>query len=206
MVKQKNFGRIVNFVFLRIVDHFGNDRGVVAVDREELAPAQIDVVGTFFDLDIGKFGPVLIFLPGEIAELSTNRADRAEHPAYVRENNVRIDMEYYLVSQLQKRLEVITTPLPIPDIARMFSAAVTRARDVDFDQDVIVRMCTTVAAAPRAEDAPQLAARLPKRKRVRGPDDGKVRRLVGGAARKPAAAKRPREKADAGVLPLFSLS
>jgi DNA polymerase elongation subunit (family B) len=72
-------------------------------------------------------------------------SDRAEHPAYVADHpELKLDVEYYLVNQLQNRLDVIVKPLPVPDIDRLFLDAVTRVRDVDIDQTMLVNMCRTV--------------------------------------------------------------
>jgi DNA polymerase elongation subunit (family B) len=57
--------------------------------------------------------------------------ERAEHPKYVAEHGLKIDREYYLVNQLQKRLEKVLTPLPIPSAEALFSRAlaeITRQR------------------------------------------------------------------------------
>lgn len=58
--------------------------------------------------------------------------ERAEHPKYIEEHNLRIDLAYYLQNQLQKRLEKVLKPLPIPDVDLMFSraaAAIMRDRE-----------------------------------------------------------------------------
>ena len=68
-------------------------------------------------------------------------SDRAEHPAYVAEHGVPVDKEYYLVSQLQKRLQIVTDPLPVPDIGRVFESAVVRVRDDHLDQNAISKLC-----------------------------------------------------------------
>lgn len=96
-------------------------------------------------------------------------SDRAEHPSYVEEHNIMIDKEYYLVSQLQKRLEVITDPLPVPDIAALFQVAVSKVRDAQVDQEAISKLCRTVSRT-RTSDAPKLASRTVKRKRGGGWD------------------------------------
>jgi DNA polymerase elongation subunit (family B) len=72
-------------------------------------------------------------------------SDRAEHPAYVEDHpELKLDLEYYLVNQLQKRLEVIVKPLPVPDIDKLFSDAVARFRDSKVDQNMLMNLCRTV--------------------------------------------------------------
>jgi len=138
-------------------------------------------------------------------------SDRAEHPSFVEENNVPIDKEYYLVSQLQRRLEVITDPLPVPDIAAMIAQAVTCVRDAHLDQEAIGKLCQTVARPPVAADAPRLAPRVVKRKRGGGWGETKgVVPLVEAAARATPAARRGAKKwdaakADVGVLSLVEM-
>lgn len=53
--------------------------------------------------------------------------ERAEHPKYVQEQGLRVDLEYYLRNQMQKRLDKVLKPLPIPDVDAMFDRAVAEA-------------------------------------------------------------------------------
>ncbi len=138
-----------------------------------------------------------------------NVSDRAEHPAFVEEHGIPIDKEYYLVSQLQKRLEVITSLLPIPNIARMFERAVACVRDADIDQQVIGALCRTVERAPRPVDAPKLAAKGARRKRGAGWRNSDIG-VAPLAPTFPIPERKKRAKgwdakqADAGVASLFA--
>lgn len=56
---------------------------------------------------------------------------RAEHPKYVTDAGLKIDLEYYLRNQLQSRLEKVLMPLPVPSVLKLFndaSAAIMRNR------------------------------------------------------------------------------
>ena len=48
---------------------------------------------------------------------------RAEHPKYVTEAGLKIDLEYYLRNQLQSRLEKVLMPLPVPSVIKLFNDA-----------------------------------------------------------------------------------
>lgn len=48
---------------------------------------------------------------------------RAEHPKYIAEHGLKVDLEYYLRNQMQQRLEKVLKPLPIPDADRLFDNA-----------------------------------------------------------------------------------
>ncbi len=49
--------------------------------------------------------------------------ERAEHPKYVTEQGLKVDLAYYLHNQMQKRLEKVLIPLPIPSVDRLFDGA-----------------------------------------------------------------------------------
>lgn len=56
---------------------------------------------------------------------------RAEHPKYVTDAGLKIDLEYYLRNQLQSRLEKVLMPLPVPSVIKLFndaSAEIMRVR------------------------------------------------------------------------------
>lgn len=89
-------------------------------------------------------------------------SDRAEHPDYMAEHpELKLDLEYYLVNQLQRRLEVIVKLLPVPDIDRLFDDAVSRVRDAGIDQTMLLNMCRTVK---REASGLTLIQRVKKRK------------------------------------------
>lgn len=48
---------------------------------------------------------------------------RAEHPKFIAEQGLKIDLEYYLRRQMQQRLEKVLKPLPIPDADKLFDNA-----------------------------------------------------------------------------------
>ena len=49
--------------------------------------------------------------------------ERAEHPRFVSEQGLKVDLEYYLRNQLQSRLEKVLLPLPIPSVEALFDEA-----------------------------------------------------------------------------------
>lgn len=49
--------------------------------------------------------------------------ERAEHPDYIAEAGLKVDLNYYLRNQLQQRLEKVLQPLPVPDEKRLFDEA-----------------------------------------------------------------------------------
>lgn len=97
--------------------------------------------------DIPRSGdrvPYIILKDDSLPRIS----DRAEHPAYVAEHNLPIDTEYYLVNQLQSRLESITELLPIPHIGRIFGDAVACVRDRGIDRSMLDSICAQQVRAP----------------------------------------------------------
>jgi len=49
--------------------------------------------------------------------------ERAEHPKFVAENGLRVDLEYYLTNQLRQRLEHVLSALPVPSVDALFDGA-----------------------------------------------------------------------------------
>ena len=58
----------------------------------------------------------------------SNIYERAEHPKFVQDMGLKIDLEYYLRNQLQQRLEKVLAPLPIPSVTALFDKA---SREID---------------------------------------------------------------------------
>lgn len=99
-------------------------------------------------------------------------SDRAEHPLYAEEHGLPIDTEYYLVNQLQNRLDVIVKLLPVPNIERLFADAVACARDSGVDRAMIDAICTTVSRPASQLDG--LKPRVTKQGRAPGWDTNGV--------------------------------
>jgi DNA polymerase delta subunit 1 len=54
--------------------------------------------------------------------------ERAEHPDYIHEAKLKVDLNYYLRNQMQQRLEKVLNPLPIPSEAKLFDEAALEIR------------------------------------------------------------------------------
>lgn len=63
--------------------------------------------------------------------------ERAEHPDYIVQAGLKVDLNYYLRNQLQQRLEKVLQPLPVPDEKRLFDEA---AREIQRKRQGIARL------------------------------------------------------------------
>jgi DNA polymerase elongation subunit (family B) len=84
---------------------------------------------------------------------------RAEHPKYVAEANLKVDLEYYLRNQLQKRLEKVLTPLPIPSAEALFNRA---SREIERRRIGNSRLDSFAGFAPTARPEEQPVSKRPK--------------------------------------------
>lgn len=87
--------------------------------------------------------------------------ERAEHPKHVAEHGLKIDREYYLLNQMQKRLEKVLTPLPIPSVELLFSRAlaeINRQREGNRRLDGFAGFTAAPVHAPAPAPAPAPAA------------------------------------------------
>src|SRR3989344_5959932 len=78
-------------------------------------------------------------------------SERAEHPEFVREHGLKLDIQYYLTNQIQSRVEVITNVLPVPALAQVFSNALLQLRVGKFNLQVM-------DALPLSESQPRVQA------------------------------------------------
>ena len=78
-------------------------------------------------------------------------SERAEHPEFVREHGLKLDIQYYLTNQIQSRVEVITNVLPVPALAQVFSNALLQLRVGKFNLQMM-------DALPLSESQPRVHA------------------------------------------------
>jgi DNA polymerase elongation subunit (family B) len=77
--------------------------------------------------------------------------ERAEHPDYIVEAGLKVDLMYYLKNQLQKRLEKVLQPLPIPSETKLFDDA---AREIERRRLGTARLDSFTAMFASASPAP----------------------------------------------------
>jgi DNA polymerase elongation subunit (family B) len=95
--------------------------------------------------------------------------ERAEHPDYIVEAGLKIDLNYYLRNQLQQRLEKVLQPLPIPDEKKLFDDAareVQRLRTGTARLDAFSSMFTSVAREARVLPPPSQPSAITSTKRL----------------------------------------
>lgn len=166
--------------------------------------------------DIPRPGDRVPFVITEDSSLA-RVSDRAEHPRYVQDHadTVKVDTNYYLINQLQRRLDGIMSLLPVPSVDRLFETAVACVKARGLDTSSITNLCTATPARKSTDthlkkvsskktgrvtkrDADMctssLAAFYPGRARARVP-------AVSPLVRKP---KLTKQQVDAGSISLLS--
>ena len=98
-------------------------------------------------------------VPYCIVEGSSDKLfERAEHPDYIVEAGLKVDLMYYLKNQLQKRLEKVLQPLPIPSETKLFDDA---AREIERRRSGTARLDSFTAMFASAPPAPQATGPAP---------------------------------------------
>lgn len=99
--------------------------------------------------------------------------ERAEHPKFVAENELPVDLEYYLTNQLRQRLEHVLSALPVPSVEALFdgaSAEIMRRRlglrRVDTFFLRVPHPTTTTTTTDERKRAMPAAAAAPVKKRA----------------------------------------
>jgi hypothetical protein len=83
----------------------------------------------------------------------SNIYERAEHPTFVQDTGLKIDLEYYLRNQLQQRLEKVLAPLPIPSVTALFDNA---SREIDRRRMGLRRLDTIFHRIEQPATTPRL--------------------------------------------------
>ena len=104
-------------------------------------------------------------------------SDRAEDPKYVAENNLQVDTVYYLVNQLERRLEGIMSLLPVKNVDRMFVDAVEAVNARGYDTGAMMKLCNVTKVKANTAGLPKPS--LKKRKRATKAEiDGSMKSLL----------------------------